>query len=883
MRRPAIPAVLLLLALLPTAALAAEADVNALIREFLGDADPVARDPAALVAAHSAVLGSLLPKLTAENAAERVEPSQFYERIAHRAARPGADAERQAVCTAMAARLGPQVPLAARKFLLRLLANLGKEESVPALTSALKDKEPLIREAGRRALEHNPSPKAADALRTALAAAPDPAWRAALIHALARHPGPTCVRAVIPYATAKDPNVRIAALAALGRLGDTSAANTLAAAMGKGPARVRHAATDSYLLLADALCEHGRTLTALGMYRKLLHYKGPIRCAAIIGLGRAGGAKEVHTILKAMDDADLNVRGAALAALELLPTANVIGAVQARLKTADTSLKLLLLRALAQRADKASLPAFADAAGDRAEAVRLAAYAGMARLGDPRAAPTLIAALLKATGREARAAHDALVRLQGADADAALVQALASAPAAAKVAVIRALATRRATTAVPALMKAVADADARVSVAALLGVGEMGQAAVLPDLLKFLLATTDDATRTAAGKACAAICRRVADAGQAAAGVISVYDGASPGGKAALLGILGRIRGAKALAHARGAAADGNDTVQDAAVRALAAWDDPAVADALIAIAKDSANPTHRVLALRGFVKVMPRIRGRAADEFAPLLQAALDAARRPEDKKMVLSGLAGVPHVAALRVAQKCQTDPALRREAVLAITRIAIAIGSFHAKEAMDALEQVPLLSDDNALVQQARKAIEAIQRFDDYVVSWEYSGPYTKPGRQPQDDQPRGGPLDAVFPPESKGAKAMPWIPYPIDTGAQKPWLLEFDKTLGGHDCAVYVRTQVYSPKAQKVRMQLGSDDSVKVWLNGTMVHRNPKHRACKPDEDKKPVTLNEGWNLVMMKVAQGMGNWAGCMRFRTLDGKKLDGVYAQASGE
>ena len=95
---------------------------------------------------------------------------------------------------------------------------------------------------------------------------------------------------------------------------------------GASPA-LRAVAVDTCLQLADNLCAAGLRDRALPLYRGLLGAPGHVRCAALVGLGRAGGKAELALIFAAFDDPDAKVRGAARAALALLPAAEVITVV----------------------------------------------------------------------------------------------------------------------------------------------------------------------------------------------------------------------------------------------------------------------------------------------------------------------------------------------------------------------------------------------------------------------------------------------------------------------------------------------------------------------------------------------------------------------------
>jgi len=106
--------------------------------------------------------------------------------------------------------------------------------------------------------------------------------------------------------------------------------------------------------------------------------------------------------------------------------------------------------------------------------------------------------------------------------------------------------------------------------------------------------------------------------------------------------------------------------------------------------------------------------------------------------------------------------------------------------------------------------------------------------------------------------------------------EPFLLNLSRLVRGEDRVVYLRSRVWSPRAQPARLELGSDDGVKVRLNGAIVHGVNRNRALKPWEDRVDVELREGWNELTLKVCQGNGGWGACCRVRGRDGNDLDGL-------
>jgi hypothetical protein len=72
-------------------------------------------------------------------------------------------------------------------------------------------------------------------------------------------------------------------------------------------------------------------------------------------------------------------------------------------------------------------------------------------------------------------------------------------------------------------------------------------------------------------------------------------------------------------------------------------------------------------------------------------------------------------------------------------------------------------------------------------------------------------------------------------------------------------------VHSPMAQPAQMLLGASGAVRVWLNGEQVHEQATPRPAKPDEDRVPVRLQEGWNTVLVKVTSRDAGHALYLRF------------------
>ena len=76
--------------------------------------------------------------------------------------------------------------------------------------------------------------------------------------------------------------------------------------------------------------------------------------------------------------------------------------------------------------------------------------------------------------------------------------------------------------------------------------------------------------------------------------------------------------------------------------------------------------------------------------------------------------------------------------------------------------------------------------------------------------------------------------------------------------------YIWTQIDMPKETTGTLGIGSDDGVKVWLNGELVHENWQNREVAPDDDHVPVTFRKGKNQLVLKVQNALGAWGFCCR-------------------
>jgi len=74
-----------------------------------------------------------------------------------------------------------------------------------------------------------------------------------------------------------------------------------------------------------------------------------------------------------------------------------------------------------------------------------------------------------------------------------------------------------------------------------------------------------------------------------------------------------------------------------------------------------------------------------------------------------------------------------------------------------------------------------------------------------------------------------------------------------------CVAYGYAEIESARAQEAVLSCGSDDGIKIWLNGKVVHTHEVGRGYAPNSDVLTVVLKEGTNRVLVKIDNYTAGW------------------------
>ncbi len=586
----------------------------------------------------------------------------------------------------------------ARSFACRQLMMMGTAACVPSVATLLPDEK--LSHMARYALERMPCAEAGKALRDALGTTKGQTL-VGVVNSVGERRDAEATAALVGLLRGGDKDVAEAAARALGKIGGDDAAKALAAARSGAEGRMLHVVNDAYLRCADRYLAEGAKDKAKAIYELLYAEKEAknVRAAALRGLVALGGADAIALILKQLRNGDAAMQAAAVALIRDVPGAEATRALADELPKLAPAVEVLVIEALATRGDPAAAPAIVRATGRDDAAVRAAALHALASLGDASTVPLLAKAMLSGAQAEADAARASLNVLKGKGVDEAILAEMKNAEPKGRAELIKSLAARRAEAAVPELLKCAEEDSEEVRREAFTAIGKLANEKTFPALVALLVKAKGDEALKAAERAVFTVARELKDASARDDALIAALPSATTGGKTALLRTLGKFGGDRALAAVRSQLADKDEAVREAALRTLADWPDAAPADELLNLVKGAKSEVHRVLALRGYVRMLALPSEKPIADVLKSYDEAMKLATKVEEKKMILAGMAELRHPAVLKALQPYAADPALKAEAESAIKRVAEAMkaparvtASLNADKAGNAIDGKP-----------------------------------------------------------------------------------------------------------------------------------------------------------------------------------------------
>lgn len=567
------------------------------------------------------------------------------------------------------------------------LAVIGTAEHVPALAALLADEN--LNLYGRFALEAIPDPAVDEALRAA-AGTLQGRQLVGVINSIGVRRDAQALSLLAGLADHADRAVASAAAHAIGQLGTVEAAARLTEALGR-ESPVKRCLGDSALACAERLATAGKQADAVALYQAVAQAAVPqyMQIGALDGQFRLQKTAAKDLLLAQIRSADQAHFQLGLSVARWMPGADVTAALADELEKLPAERQALLLRALADRQDAVPMALVIEATKSSSPAVRNAAIAVLAKLGDAAAVGTLLDAAL-GDGPAAATAREGLKTMSTDVADAAIYARMADADAKALAVLFELAGARRMTMATHKIYESLASSDQEVKLAA---VAALGQLIPLTDLelLTSRALSGDNTPMTAAAQAAlqtAAL--RMADREATAAKLAACLGGASAEGQTYVLELLGKVSGPTALEAVVAAARSSDAGLKEAATKVLGEWPNPEAAEALLELAKTDPENKYRVRALRGYIRIARQLQLPDATKLA-MFHAAMQASTRDADKQVALDILSRIPSAKTLQLAVTYLDQAGLKTHAADAAVKIAARLVTEQPRQVAEAMQQV------------------------------------------------------------------------------------------------------------------------------------------------------------------------------------------------
>ena len=773
-----------------------------------------------------------------------------------------------AACTARAADekdlisvLRSDASVSAKCAACQQLRIYGSAKSIPYLAALLTEEK--LSHAARYALEGLPYPEAGAALRSALDKTTG-LIKAGVIDSLGWRRDMTSVPLIVPLLS--DANITIAAstASALGKIGSDDAVAALIAARDNPNPKVKAAILDALLLCAENHLSAGKKDEAISLYRDLFQSEVPvsIRIAAWRGWMLSDSKQRRTNIPKFLTGSDMHMQLAAIKIVRELKDRQLIETCLQQWKLLPAPAQLAVLDAHLQFGSEA-LPTVRTASQSSHLEVRAAAWRALADLSDASLIPAVVRAAAHAESIERNAAREALTRMRGPNVRPALLNYLKRAKSPEKAELLRALGQRGDAAATSILLENAKVDEDIVKLAAFDSLRSLAVPETLEPLLKIAAVSKTRSQRTAALKALYAVYRECPDIKPAGRQIITAMQSFPETELYNVLPLLAQLATPEALAVVQKAAQNSNVQLARESLRVLTLWPNAAPVQFLFDLARTSSNPTVQTVALRGGITVA----GRETDPSARLvmLRKAMTYSNRTEEKVMVLSQLGRMSTPDSLDMALEHLQNPALVNEAGLAAVSIAESLAGGNPKLADEAAQKILEQCKLQAVVSRAWALRIKSPASGPFIRDWLVSELY----RQPNVTGAMAV-FNVEFGPEKPG-NAVKWYSAPVGDTVNLAAYFP-----GQTDCVAYLKAEIVAPNATDAILLMGSDDGIKAWLNGTVVHSNNVDRGQVVDQDIAPIKLKKGANELLLKITQGGGGWSACARIVGADNFPIEGL-------
>ncbi|MBW8014681.1 MAG: DUF1080 domain-containing protein [Planctomycetes bacterium] len=565
-----------------------------------------------------------------------------------------------------------------KSFFITQLQFVGDDDSVPAVSKYLGDKR--LCEPASFTLQTIGTDTAKKAVLKALPTATKDTLPT-IIYALGQMRVKDAVKEITWHATIKDRTIRLVSLDALAEIGDPASVKVIEKALKVKDPYERGIVASNYVNLAERLLQIRRRDDAVNICKNILNSADPAikssdKASALSVIFDELGRSASQYLEYAFDNGDAQLQDAAMTLTNKSESPSLTKMWSEKLGKVTPEKQVRILEMLGKRKSFSQYLHNAYSNGD--STVKIAAMKALISRGQ--ALPSIFRSI-GSDDDQAQAAKAILLQMPTDRFASTAVQNLrnikmgiSKMPAKGQIAIIEVLAERRVSSSLEAVFSLTSSKDSSVSVAATKALTNLAGPADITRVIDLMLKTKSSAQRAEASRVVVQLSKQ--DPGKAAKPLLGAMKGATIDQQISLVNLFSSVGTKQALNIVVSKTKSTNDKLSDAAIRSLTKWKNVNALDALLDIASATKQLNYHVITLKAYITLAAKSEIPAADKVVNF-KKAIEAARRLNEKRFVVSRLGQVKTVETLSMAVDLLDDKELAADAGLAVAKIALPDG--------------------------------------------------------------------------------------------------------------------------------------------------------------------------------------------------------------
>lgn len=670
------------------------------------------------------------------------------------------------------------------------------------------------------------------------------------------------------YIQSNNPDISTATAIALGNIGTWKAAKLLKKSLKTVTGNQRKTVMNAYLECGNQLLHSGELKKAKKIFIQLSHPRNNpvIRSAAIRGLIQSSPGNAGNIILNALKESEPKIISTAISSISLLSNSEDISTVANSVSKLSVNGQIQLISALSPFGENSTVFSTIKLATEsKNDAVRLAALDALGNVNLDSSVSLLANISAHGLEKEKTTARASLYKLNGNNINDIILSKIPHAEVKVQIELIRAVQKRRIANGADLMLNLANDANHSLRIESARALRFIASKPHITGLVNLLKHSASDKDRNELEKAIVIMAKRNGLNDTVGIEMMNQMESMPFLPKQTAIQILGQLGYEPSYESLIGFLNHHEKDIKKSAIKALSEWKNDSPISTLFNVAEKAKSQSHKTLALRGIIRLTGLESDRSTEATNELYKRAMALATNAQEKKAVLSGLSNVMSISAFRMAETYLSLENLKAEAASSCISIANGIHNEYPVECKPIL--VKIISDipNESIKENAQLVLNQIEIFDDYITKWRMSEPFMATDKSI---------FNTKFAPELTTYEN--WKPAPLMSDPNRYWYVDFAKIIKSMVAAIYMETEFWSDEEQTVRLEMGSNDGIKTWLNGQVVHVNDASRGVTAGEDVKEVTLQKGKNTLLMKIVNEGGGWGGCARLRRLDGGHINNI-------